>query len=425
MLEGSSRRLRVVLDARVPDGLAGGVQQWVIGLANAFSALEADGDEYLFLVDAGREGWLTPFVRGPARVIRTARPPYGPSLLAAARGRAAEVPGARSAFRRLKALVGGQPTLAVSDGTIERAGADVVHFTFQKAFITAVPSLYQPWDLQHLHLPQFFTPQERARREFEYRAFCEQAETVITATNWVKRDIVSQYGLHPERIAVVNVPPVTTAYPPVTAAEAEAVRKRLAVPGEFLYYPAQAWPHKNHSRLLSALGRLRREGLRIPLVCSGQRNEHHRNVLRAARDAGVHEDVYFVGFVPPADVEALYRSARALVFPSLYEGWGLPIVEAFRAGLPVACSNATSLPELVGDAALVFDPLDEQEIATAIRRLWTDRALATTLAQSGRRRVERFNWRDTALTLRAHYRSVAGRRIDDHDRQLLSVASTV
>jgi glycosyltransferase involved in cell wall biosynthesis len=418
--------LRVVLDARVWDGASGGVQQWVLGLAAAFSSLEPSDDEYIFLVDPGREEWLTPYVWGACRILTTAARHQRRSPLSSVRAQLAErLPAIRRGWRRLKAARDRPFALPISDGTVERLGADVIHFTFQEAFITAVPSIFQPWDLQHLHLPEFFTAKERARRELSYRAFCSQAATVVTATKWVKRDLIAQYGIVSERIAVVNVPPVTTAYPEPTAEMVASISRRLRVPDRFVFLPAQTWPHKNHARLFQALGRLRADGMRVPLVCSGQRNEYHPAVLRAAREAEILDDVLFLGFVTPADVEALYRSARALVFPSLYEGWGMPIVEAFRAGLPVACSNTTSLPELVGDAAVVFDPYDDEAIAMAIRRLWTDDALAARLAELGRRRVEHFSWHRTALTLRAHYRNVAGRSMDEQDRQLISAEPLV
>lgn len=421
-----NRGLRVVLDARVWEGASGGVQQWVIGLATAFSSLEPSGDEYLFLVDAGREAWLTPFVSGACRIVTTAAPEHRPSPLSSIRSQLAErLPAIRTGWRRLKAARNPPLALPTSDGTVELLRADVIHFTFQEGFITAVPSIYQPWDLQHLHLPDFFSAKERARRELSYRALCAQAATVVTATKWVKRDLMAQYRIAADRIAVVNVPPVTSAYPEPTPEMVASIRRRLRAPNRFIFYPAQTWPHKNHARLFQALGRLRAGGLRVPLVCSGQRNEHHPAVLRAAREAGIHDDVLFLGFVTPAEVEALYHSARALVFPSLFEGWGMPILEALRAQLPVACSNATSLPDLVGDAALVFDPHDEEAIATAIRRLWTDDALAAKLAELGRQRVERFSWHRTALTLRAHYRRIAKCPMDEQDRELIKAEPLV
>ncbi len=419
------RGLRVVLDARVWDRASGGVQQWVLGLAAAFSALEPNGDEYLFLVDPGHEAWLRPFVSDPCRIVLTQAPPYRASVAAVRSWIGKRLPALRAVWRRNRGTRFPSTAIPISDGTVERLGADIVHFTFQDGFITSVPSLYQPWDLQHLHLPEFFSATDHARREVIYRAFCAQAATVVTASKWVKRDLVAQYGIAADRIAVVNVPPVTSAYSEPTLETVASMRGRRQIPDPFLFYPAQPWPHKNHARLFQALGRLRASGLRIRLVCSGERNEHYPAVLRAAEEAGIRDDVDFLGFVSPTEVAALYGSAHALVFPSLFEGWGMPILEAFRAGLPVACSNATSLPDLVGDAALVFDPHDEKAIAGAIRRLWTDDALATRLADLGRQRVERFSWERTALILRAHYRQIANAPLDDDDRELLTAEPLV
>lgn len=424
--ETPGRGLRVVLDARVWDGASGGVQQWVLGLASAFSSLPPSDDEYLFLVHAGREAWLTPFVSGACRIVTTAAPEHRPSRVSSFRSQIADrLPAFRTAWRRLTPARSRPITLPVSDGTVERLKADIVHFTFQDAFVTDVPSLYQPWDLQHVHLPEFFSNRERARRELTYQAFCTQAARIVTATSWVKSDLVAQYGIPAERIAVVNVPPVTSAYPELTPQAVRAICERLQLPERFLLYPAQTWPHKNHARLFQALAQLRADGLRVPLVCSGQRNEHHGAVLRAAREAGIRNDVKFLGFVTPMEMGAVYRSARAMVFPSLYEGWGLPIVEAFQTGLPVACSNVTSLPKLVGNAALVFDPHDAEDIAGAIRHLWIDDAFAAELVRLGHLRGACFSWQRTALTLRAHYRQVAGRAIAKHDRALIGAQPLV
>lgn len=414
--------LRVVINARLRDGESGGVQQWVIGLAAALSDLEDDTEEYLYLVTPGHEGWLEPFLGRRGRILTRRRPPLAKRVARRVRRRV------RNLQRALRpptasqqaAPVTSAPTstgsvLSRSDGLIEAAHADVIHFPFQEAFLTVVPSIFQPWDLQHRHLPEFFTASQIETRESNYRAYCKQATLVIAPSAWVKNDLVDQFGLDPERIAVVNVPPVTAAYAEPSPADLEAIAERLDLPERFIYYPAQAWPHKNHIRLLEALGMLRAEGLAVQLVCTGRANQRHDELMAEVDRLGLTEDVRFLGFVESADVQVLYHRARALVFPSLYEGWGLPIVEAFRSGLPVACSNVTSLPELVGDAALVFDPYDPADIAAAVRRVWTDDALATELARRGHEAVAAYDWRETALLVRAHYRHVAGLTLTAED----------
>ena len=415
--------LRVVIDARIPDGAYGGVQQWVIGLAHGMRQLPDDGTEYLFLVREDGAPWLEPYVGDSAHILHPdphpelVRPTPRLSLVRRLRR------GTRRVLGRARAGVGhlvgrtsppraarprrGKGATPWSDGTIEAAGADVMHFPFQSAFRTTVPSIYQPWDLQHLHLPEFFTPAQQARRAAAYPLFCRQATLVVVASAWVKADVVESFGIPPDRIEVVPVPPPTDAYPAPGEAERAAIRERLALPERFVYYPAQTWPHKNHARLFQALRLLADGGLEVPLVGTGRRNDHYATLEAQARELGIEGQLHFLGYVEPAVVTVLYSTARALVFPSLYEGWGLPIVEAFRAGLPVACSNVTSLPELVGNAALVFDPLDPASIADAIEQLWTDDALASKLAADGRRVAEAFDWRTTAQAMRRHYRRVA------------------
>jgi glycosyltransferase involved in cell wall biosynthesis len=330
-------------------------------------------------------------------------------------------------YRALRGAPGAPVSSAVlSSGheTIARHGADVMHFTRQMAFATSVPSIYQPHDLQHVHLPEFFTERERERRDREYRAFCAQAALVVAPTNWVRADLIEQYGLDPEKVVVVNQPPVTVAYEPPGVDESAAIAARLALPDRYLLYPAQTWVHKNHERLFEAIAALRAKGLRVPVVFSGRQTERFESLTALAHDLSIEDQLLFLGFVDTREVQVLYARAAGLIFPSLYEGWGMPVVEAFAAGIPVATSNVTSLPALAGDAAILFDPHDPSRIAEAIERLWSDGELAERLVERGRARARLFDWRHTALVLRAHYRRIAGRSLDaaDHDRMAAPAA---
>jgi glycosyltransferase involved in cell wall biosynthesis len=417
------------------DGLSGGVQQWIIGVASALSRLDGR-EEYLFLVSDGHAGWLLPYLGGPCRVFQRARQVprrhRADAEMPARPRRPLVVRLARKVVRRARRLVLGphrRPEdpqwLSSLDQAIRETGIDVMHFPRQSAFLTSVPSIYQPWDLQHLHLPEFFSPEARARRDTTYREFCAQAERIVVATRWVKDDVSAQYDIDPGCIAVVNPPPVTQVYEPPTPGDVEAIANRLQLRERFAFYPAQTWGHKNHRRLLEALASLRDDGVDVPLVCSGHPNEGDAAVLDFAAELGLTRLVKLLGFLTPAEIQAVYARATVLVFPSLYEGWGLPILEAFAADLPVACSNATSLPDLVGDAALVFEATDVGGMATAIRRLWVDDQLRVSLVGRGRQRLGQFDWDRTARTLRAHYRQVAGRPLSREDRALLEVPPLV
>jgi glycosyltransferase involved in cell wall biosynthesis len=402
--------LRVCVDARLGGGRFGGVEQVVTGVAAGLSRLEQGSDAYLFLTNAGEDEWLRPYLGGPCRPLhsRLGRP----RRLARA---------AKQALWERLPVVG--PRLAVrgSDGTIEAAGVEVVHFPFQDALLTEVPSLYQPHDLQHLHLPELFSRWMYERREVIYRTHCQRATTVITMTSWGREDLISSYGLPANKVWVVPGASILPEYPAPSTRDLEELRSRLSLPEGFLLYPAQTWPHKNHERLLEALALLKdREGVEIPLVCPGRQTGHYRRIRERLRQLGLEQTTHFPGFVSTLELRGLYALATALVFPSRFEGWGLPVCEAFSAGIPVASSSATGLPDLVGDAGLIFDPDDTEQIADRALRLWRDPELRETLAGRGKRRGAEFSFDRTAKLFQAHYRRIAQQPLSEEDRILLA-----
>jgi glycosyltransferase involved in cell wall biosynthesis len=308
-----------------------------------------------------------------------------------------------------------------SDGTVERAGVDLIHFPIQDAFVTEVPSIYQPHDLLHVHHPDFFSAWGWERRERIYRTHCERARMVQAMTSWGRRDLMEHYGLPEAKVQVVPWGSVLWEYPKPSGPDLDALRTRLSLPDGFLLYPAQTWPHKNHEALLDALALIReREGVTIPLICPGKRNRHFGRIEARMRELGLEATTRFPGFVSPLELRGLYELATALVFPSRFEGWGLPVCEAFSAGLPVAASSASSLPDLVGEAGLLFDPEQPERIAESILRLWRDPVLRETLIERGRERGSQFSFDDTARLFRAHYRRLAERALSDEDRNLLA-----
>jgi glycosyltransferase involved in cell wall biosynthesis len=398
--------IRICVDARVGRS-AGGVQQWVQGVAAGLAALD-DGDAYLFLLKRGA-GWLAPGGRIEVAIARTSP---------ANRAR-------RLGFRLRRALGGPRDApLLPSDGQAESWGAQVIHFPTQSGFLTRIPSVYQPHDLAHLHLPGLFDPAESARREREYRALCAQARFVVTGTSFTRDDFVTRYGLDPARVVVVPfAAPTATSAAPAPEAMA-ALRARLGGLETFALYPAQAWPHKNHDNLLRALAKLRRQGLVVPLVCTGHPNERQPAVERLAADLGLADQVRFLGFVSPEEVRGLYQAARIAVFASRFEGFGMPILEAFHAGVPLCCSSAPSLRGLAADATEPFPPEDVPAMARALGRLWTDEARRAELVKRGRERVALFTWERSALLLRALYRTAAGAATGE-DLRLLAARPVV
>lgn len=401
MLSRVGEPLRVCIDARLEPGEAGGVVQGVAGLAHGLRGLADGAEEYLLLVRPGRGEWLEPYLGENVRLLEAVR---------------SGAPPAPTLRERIGARLRPDDSLPPSKGAAESAGARVVHLPTQQGFRTPVPTLYQPWDLQHVHFPDFFAPDERRERDGLYRALCRQAKVVVTATRWAAEDVIAHLDVPRRKVAVI--PPASPLAAYGEPAPADDVRRRYDLPEAFALYPARTWPHKNHETLVDALGELARDGTHVPLVCTGSPTEREPALEERARSCGA--DVRFLGHVPAADLAALYRLARLLVFPSLFEGWGFPVLEGFGTGLPVVCSGIPQLRELAGDAAATFDPTRPEAIALQLKRVWEDEGLRRELAARGRERAAAYSWERTARLCRAHYRRLGGVTLTEDDRALLS-----
>jgi glycosyltransferase involved in cell wall biosynthesis len=192
------------------------------------------------------------------------------------------------------------------------------------------------------------------------------------------------------------------------AAEVARVPECPLPEGDFVIYPANHWMHKNHDTLLRALQWLKEEkGLKIDAVFTGYDVPNGYPLTQKAAEYGLSEQVYQVGYVTVEELAYLYSRAKMLVFPSLFEGFGIPLVEAIAAGCPVVAANATSLPEIGADAAAYFDPSSPESIGMAIERVWGDEALRQRLIQRGWRRALDFSSTKLAQTHRAVFDEAA------------------
>jgi glycosyltransferase involved in cell wall biosynthesis len=313
------------------------------------------------------------------------------------------------------------PEVPVSDGFFESLGCDVVHFPSAWYMYCALPTVYNPHDLQHLQYPQNFTLSDLVFRETVMPAGCRYSQAVIVGTQWVKDDVVRRYAVDPQKIQVVPWASVTQFCEEPDADRLSLVSRKYQIETPFVLYPAGTYPYKNHLRLLEALAHLRdSEGLRVRLVCTGGLIDWHwPRVQERVKELGLEAQVKFLGIVPDADLRALYRLARLLIMPTLYEADSNPIHEAWYEGVPVASSNVTALPDQVQDAGLLFDASDVGAMANAIARLATDERLRADLVQRGYRRARDFDWERTAKAYRAVYRRAAGFPLTDEDRWLL------
>jgi glycosyltransferase involved in cell wall biosynthesis len=309
----------------------------------------------------------------------------------------------------------------VSSGFLESQG-ELIHFPHQSFVSCAVPVIYNPHDLQHRHLPWFFTAREIARREAVYRTGCEAASAVVTESAWARQDLTTSYRTDPRRVCVIPRGSPISLTPGPSDQELTATRERYALPARFMLFPAQTWPHKNHLALLHSLALLQHEGLRVPVVCTGRATPHAATIKEEARRLNLKNQVVLLGFIPACDLRALYSLATLLIFPSLFEGGGFPIIEAFTEGLPVACAASTALPEYAGDAAVLFDPGSPTSMADAIRAVWQNDSLRARLRSAGLERARFLTWEVTARLYRALYRQVAGRQISAWEASILDLA---
>jgi glycosyltransferase involved in cell wall biosynthesis len=235
--------------------------------------------------------------------------------------------------------------------------------------------------------------------------YCRRADAIITVTEASKRDIVKHYGLPPGKVTVIYEA-ASPQFRPAPRDVVEAARQRYGLPDDYLIHVGTIEPRKNLSRLVMALETLRREGLRVPLVVVGSRGWLYDDFFRQLETLDVRHDVHFPGYVPGPDLPLLYNAARVSVTPSVYEGFGLPVLEAMACGTPVVASRSSSLPEIGGDAALYFDPYDVDAIAAAVRQVWTGRDLRADMRARGLVQAARFSWDRAAEETMAVYESV-------------------
>jgi hypothetical protein len=209
--------------------------------------------------------------------------------------------------------------------------------------------------------------------------------------------MVEKYGLAPEKVHCVYEAGVEQVDDTTSLLTVEVIRGKYHLPERYAFYPANMWPHKNHRVLLLALHRLRQMyGMSLPLVLTGDDLGQWGELEAIARHFHLHEDIHYLGYVPADDLPGLYRGAALLLCPSLFEGFGIPLIEAMTLGCPIAAANSTSIPEVVGDAALLFDPRQPDSLATACFQLLTDDTLRQTLRARGRARATHFSWERAA-----------------------------
>ena len=311
----------------------------------------------------------------------------------------------------MRGIVRNTIALDILELKMRRLELDVIHHPFNVLTPagTGIPSVLTFWDMQHEFFPDFFNPVELRKRRRVYRASAEGATRIIVAAEFTKRCLVERYGIDGDKIEVIP-----TGYGPEyrvieDSGFLDRISRKYGLSRPFLFYPAATWPHKNHKTLLAALRIMAdRHSFDGELVLTGIAMQSHGEIMAEIGRLGLGDMVKVLGYLPADELPGIYNLARLMVFPSLFEGFGIPLVEAMASGCPVACSDVTSMPDVVGDAGELFDPGSPEDMAEKLYALWTDEERLSRMRGLGLERAALFQWNETARRTLNAYRKAAG-----------------
>jgi glycosyltransferase involved in cell wall biosynthesis len=290
---------------------------------------------------------------------------------------------------------------------LRRLKADLYHSPYYlMPYRPGRPTMLTVYDLIPLLFPHHVSTQARLLFRWTMTLALRAADRVIAISSATRDDLLAHFSLSAERVLVIPLA-ADPAFCPRPPTEVEALRQKRRLPDPYILYLGSNKPHKNLSRLVEAWSHITQYATHTALVVAGAWDPRYPQSRQRAEALGLGDTIHFLGPVPEDDLPALYAGALAFVFPSLYEGFGLPVLEAMACGTPVACSNTSSLPEIVGDAALTFDPTSADAIAGALTCLLADADLRADRRKRGLRQAATFSWERTAQQTLALYRRVA------------------
>lgn len=290
---------------------------------------------------------------------------------------------------------------------LRRHPVDVLHVQYTAPPFCPAPVVATIHDLAFEHMPETFTRRGSLQLKLTVRRTARRAAKIATVSEYSRQDILRTYKLPPEKITVTYngiEPHFTEQTESVT--EAKDVRQRFGIERDFLLAVGSLQPRKNLVRLIRVYSQLRSENpdFAPQLVIVGRKLWLADEIFAEIRQQRWADDVILTGYVPDQDLPKLYRAATAFVYPSLFEGFGLPPLEAMACGTPVVTSNVSSLPEVTGEAALLIDPKNESDLAAALLRITSDQNLRTQLQERGIEQAKKFTWRTAAETTLQLYR---------------------
>jgi len=280
---------------------------------------------------------------------------------------------------------------------LRKEGVDLLHaLAFVTPLLSPCPAVVTIYDLSFLLYPESFKRFKRFYLDLFTRLSARRARRIIAISESTKRDVVRLLGVSPEKVEVVYCG-IDEAFRPLAEDQVAAFRSKRGLPERFVLFVGTIEPRKNVTRLIEAFATLRPCDLaNLKLVIGGAKGWFYQDVFARLEELGLEGQAIFAGYIPVSELPLWYNAAELFVYPSLYEGFGLPPLEAMACGTPVVTANTSSLPEVVGKAGLTVDPLDIEGLAEAMRRVLDDEALRQEMRERGLQRARDFSWTKTA-----------------------------
>ena len=364
--------MHIGIDAHAIGARQGGNETYIRNLIKSLAEIDGENRYTLYLAnaDAARE-WRSGFIKQFPNFNVRLLPPPTPLV---------RVPIALAFELRLRPV-------------------DVLHVQYTAPPFCPVPVIATIHDLAFEHLPETFTRRGSFQLKLTVRKTARKAARIATVSEFSRQDLIRTYRLPPEKV-VVTYNGVETHFSPQAHShnELEEIRRRFGVERNFILAVGSLQPRKNLVRLVRVYAKLRAEenSFNHQLVIVGRKLWLSDEIFDEVKKQSWAKDVILTGYVADDDLPLLYRSATAFVYPSLFEGFGLPPLEAMACGTPVVTSNNSSLPEVVGDAALLIDPYDERDLGEALLKIVNDDQFRLRLREQGIARAKKFTWRAAA-----------------------------
>lgn len=300
---------------------------------------------------------------------------------------------------------------------LRRHPVDVLHVQYTAPPFAPCPIVTTIHDLAFEHLPQTFNRRSWMQLRLTVRHTARRAAHIITVSEYSRQDISTTYGVEPARITVTPEAAASHFVPVTNESELKRVRKSYGIQRDYILSLCSIQPRKNLVRLIEAYSDLRQAHPDVPLpqlVLAGKKGWLENEIFRSAELSPFKSDILFTGYVPDTDLPALYSAAICFAYPSYFEGFGLPVLEAMQCGTPVIAGNRTSLPEIVGNTGILFDPFSKEELSRALALLINDPSVRTALRLQGIERAKIFNWLTTARsTLQVYEQIYRGSRVSE------------